>query len=102
MQGSDPDVNKAMEGGAMDEVADLFSAKPHPVVTHMTESEQLYHEAAIEVARARVRYAQEWAFARMSSSTDKQADMAATEKTGSEVDIRLAELKILERRLMVG
>jgi hypothetical protein len=81
---------------ATPEVAAFFDAKDV-----MSDAEQAYFTAAQEVANARILLAQEFAYARLAgATTDKQAEMQAIEKTLSALDVRLAELKIYEHRLL--
>lgn len=68
----------------------------------MTEEQEAvlaYRKAARDLAEARVRYAQEFALARVRAQSDGQAHQAAIEKTSSEITVLEAELEIAKRRL---
>lgn len=63
--------------------------------------ERAYLSAAENVARERVRFAEEWQFARMKANSDMAATQAAIEKTKDALTLAQAQMKVLEARLNV-
>jgi hypothetical protein len=55
--------------------------------------------AAQNLARERVRYAQEWQFARVKANSDMQATQMAIEATGDAITVAQAQLRALEAQL---
>ena len=62
-------------------------------------AENDYLEAAIEYAKARVRYAETWQFERGRAGSDLSATQATIEITEDEVTVAYAKMQMLKMRL---
>lgn len=58
-----------------------------------------YLALASQLAMARVRFAQEWQFARVRANSDGQATQMAIEKTKDEITILQAKMRVMEGKL---
>lgn len=63
---------------------------------------EAYIAAAANVARERVRYAEEWLMSRMKASSDMAATQRTIEVTADELTRAYAMLKVAEMRLNNG
>lgn len=69
-------------------------------VTHDQESaEAAYLAAAVNLARERVNFAQEWQLARTKVNSDMHATQIAIELTEDAVTLAQANLRVMEARL---
>jgi hypothetical protein len=70
------------------------------VLNPWPEMETYYFEAVEKVRAARVRFSQEFAFAKArGATTDGQATQAAIEKTGDELTTLLAVVRVIEMKM---
>lgn len=61
-----------------------------------------YLAAAENVAREKVRYAQEWQFARAKANSDQAATQQAIESTKDSLTVAMAQMRVAEWRLNNG
>lgn len=65
----------------------------------LNKVDETYLNLAAKLAKQRVRYSQEWQFAKAKGVTDQNATQIAIEATGDEMTITYAAMKVVEAHL---